>query len=53
MKRYNNLVHWVGNKKSNITKMHGQQHIKTVNYSMKHAVQQNSGPWLKLQSRFT
>ena len=30
MKRYNKQVHQVGNKKSYITKMHGQQHIKTV-----------------------
>ena len=28
MKRYNKQVHQVGNKKSNITKMHGPQHIK-------------------------
>ena len=28
MKIYNKQVHQVGNKKSNITKMHGQQHIK-------------------------
>jgi len=28
MKRYNKQVHYVGNKKSNFTKMHGQQRIK-------------------------
>jgi len=28
MKRYNKQVHWFGSKKSNITKMHGQQYTR-------------------------